>query len=174
MGRVIYYINESSGLPEWSKKELNGLQFNNQAEEIHQRQKDYFENLEVETQGNWFGQLYPYEIFGDYYGQRIVPEILGNPQPFKSDHVVWPRSVDEILADAKRNKVLRDCWASLFFHPYLLNHYLNDGIGDYLGDDRKLRRLVKGLKELDYKFINLDQFIKENQNIENVEIEELK
>jgi uncharacterized protein YdaL len=174
VGRVIYYINESSGLPEWSKKELNGLQFNNQAEEIHQRQKDYFENLEVETQGNWFGQLYPYEIFGDYYGQRIVPEILGNPQPFKSDHVVWPRSVDEILADAKRNKVLRDCWASLFFHPYLLNHYLNDGIGDYLGDDRKLRRLVKGLKELDYKFINLDQFIKENQNIENVEIEELK
>lgn len=166
VGRVIYFVDEYVGLPDWTKSKLQELTFTKNSSNPYQVQKEYFADLKVKTRGDWFGQLYPFEIYRDKYGQKLVPEILGNPQPFRSDHVVWPRSVDQILEDARRNLIIRDCWASLFFHPYLLNSYLNDGIGKFPGDASELRRLIKGLKKLGYEFINLNEFIEKQENVE--------
>lgn len=93
------------------------------------------------------GQFFPYEIHGDVYGQNIIPENLGNVQPELNEQVLRTRSVEEILEDARRNLVLRDSWASVFYHPFLLE-----------GQDPKntdLQRLVRGLKGLGYKFVDL-------------------
>lgn len=165
IGRVIYYLHEASGLPAINFNELSGLWYSATGNERSARRFTYFSDLQVEYRGNWHGQLFPYEIYGDYYGQRVLPEILGNPQPFVSSHVVRPRSVDDILADARRNLVLRDVWASMFFHPYLLNSGENDGIGEYPGDSRELQRLIRGIKEMGYQFIDAEDFVDQHQGI---------
>ncbi len=174
IGRVIYFVDQPAELPQWNDEELQTLRFSYKAEDIVARQREYFQDFSTTQKGSWFGQLYPYEIYGDQYGQRILPEMLGNPQPFKSAHVIYPRTIDQIIEDARRNRVIRDAWASVFFHPFLLNNFLHDGIGKFLGDDRELRRLLRELKELGYRFISLDDFIENTKNIKNIEVEELK
>lgn len=126
-----------------------------------QNRRDYFSTLQVKDVPGFkqFGQLYPYEIYGDIYGQRLLPENLGNVQPELNDQVVATRSVDKILADAKRNLVLRDVWASVFYHPFLLDPALNP---ENLGPNKDLDRLVKGIKNLGYNFINLDTYATQN------------
>ncbi len=158
IGRVIYFLNETKGLPESVPQSL-WYRPGSSA----QAREDFFSKLQVQTNGQWFGQLYPYEIYGDVYGQRLLPENLGNPQPFKSEHVWYPRTIDQILEDARRNRVLRDVWASAFIHPYLLTSGTHDGIGHFPGDPEKLRKLVHGLRDLGYEFIDADQFARDNQ-----------
>lgn len=166
VGRVIYFLNK--------KTNSNGTNKNIQYKasntaEMKKLRYDSLKDLNVETRGEWFGQLYPYEIYGDVYGQKLIPESLGNPQPFKSEHVWYPRSIDSIIEDAKRNLVIRDSWASLFFHSYLLTDLYESGVGEYPGDIRPLRKLIQSLKQLGYKFINLDQFIKNKKHIQKVQ-----
>lgn len=167
IGRVIYYLNEMQGLDNLPFAQGNGI-IHLPGKEGQSFRENHFKDLRVSTKGNWFGQLFPYEIYGDVYGQRLIPEILGNPQPFTSDHVWYPRSLKQILSDAKRNLVLRDCWASLFFHPYLLTDLVNDGIGEYPGDTRPLTHLLREIKEMGYQFVSLEKFIKETEHIKNV------
>lgn len=166
IGRAIYFLNEAQGLP--VNTPPSEIQYSAQNGGDSALRYQYYEDLSVETRSEWFGQLYPYEIYGDVYGQRMIPEILGNPQPFTSDHVWYPRSLDQILEDARRNLVIRDSWASLFFHPYILTDLFNGGVGDYPGDTRPLEKLLREIKELGYKFISLDEFAKDTSTIKNV------
>src|SRR5206468_1776900 len=76
----------------------------------------------------------------DVYGQKIVPENLGNVNPFGSA-ITAPRLPADILRAARKNRVLHDAWASAFFHPYLDISYLDE--------------LVSGLKDLGYVFVPL-------------------
>ncbi len=158
IGRAIYFEHTVEGLPAKTNWDTLHYASANSAAE----RNSYFKDLKVKTTGVWSGQLYPYEIYGDYYGQRLLPEILGNPQPFENAHVVQPRTMKEIVADAKRNLVLRDTWASLFFHPYLLTDLYNDGIGAFPGDSAPLVGLIRELKGLGYEFISAQQFIENN------------
>lgn len=160
VGRVIYFESKTEGYTDSGRDLTYDLRLNN----MEQRRQD-FQNIKVTTEGNWNGQLFPYEIYGDMYGQRLFPEILGNPQPFESAHVIYPRTLDEILADAKRNLVLRDTWASMFFHPYLLTNWRGDGLGEYPGDVRPLRKILRGLKDLGYKFVDTKKFVEENKQM---------
>jgi hypothetical protein len=90
--------------------------------------------------GHTAGQFYPYEIEQDVYGQRILPENLGNVEP-----LAWqgypPRLPQDILRAARKNRALRDGWASTFFHPY--------------NDLSYLRELVSGIKALGFTFVPL-------------------
>jgi uncharacterized protein YdaL len=104
------------------------------------------------------GQFFPYEIYNDIYGQRVIPENLGNVQNELNSQVTQVRTVEQILKDAKRNKVLRDSWASVFFHPFLL--------ADQDPSNNDLRNLVTGLKKLGYHFINLNSFVQKNVAIQ--------
>ena len=166
VGRAIYFLDTDTGLGEISSDEQQEkLHLHNRHPEGQAYREDFFKDLQVQVESEWFGQLYPYEIYSDIYGQKLIPEILGNPQPFESDHVWYPRKIDDIIADAKRNRVIRDSWASLFFHPYLLTNLENAGIGEYPGDTRPFVRLIKEIKDLGYEFKPLNDFIEETKDI---------
>ena len=104
-------------------------------------------------QGN--GQLFPFEIYRDIYGQRIIPETLGYVSTTNPQAVGYERNAADMLVDADRNSVIRDYWASFFFHPYLLGVTRGD---EYYIDATLLRQIVVGLKQLGYEFVGLPEF----------------
>lgn len=137
---------------------------------------EFFADLEVETvpDFNQFGQIYPYEIYGNIYSQKIIPENLGNVQPDLNVQVVATRTVDTILEDARRNLVLRDAWASVFYHAFLIqNEYDSNGVEQ----PHDLEKLVIGLKNLGYDFVNLNTYSDSNQTLigkPRIELEEIR
>ena len=108
------------------------------------------------------GQFYPYEIFGDSYGQRIIPENVGNVQSFMNEQVFKVLTVDGMIANMKRNRVLRDSWASFFIHPFTLESHANEGLGAFPGDVREVERLIAATREYGYEFIDLSAWIRDN------------
>lgn len=117
-----------------------------------QSRADYLSKVVASDTANGvsFGQFCPYEIYGNQYGQNLVPENLGNVTP-------GTRNAAAILADAKRNLVLRDIWASMFYHPYLLSGTLNpENANSAVPTD--LENLITGLKTLGYEFVSLKDF----------------
>lgn len=103
-------------------------------------------------------QMFPYEIYRDVYGQRILPETLGYLSYATSEQTAFIRTVDDMLADARRNQVIRDYWASFFYHPYIFASKEDGGIGRFAGDTLELRKLLAGLKLLGFQFTGLSEF----------------
>lgn len=70
------------------------------------------------------GQMYPYVIGKDYYGQRVLPESLGNIE-YKalSDPAAstFDYTAADIVLNARYIHTVRDGFASFFFHPFLLD-----------------------------------------------------
>lgn len=69
------------------------------------------------------GQIFPYVIGRDYYGQRILPENLGNIEYDIS--TIDPTSnynytADDLITNARFALAVRDGFASFFFHPFWL------------------------------------------------------
>lgn len=161
VGRVIYFNHRTRGHKPVPERDLLITSNTDSA-----AREKYFSDLEIalELGSPWSGQIFPYEIYGDVHGQRLLPENLGNSQPFEGNHVLKSRTVDQMIADAKRNLVLRDTWASFFYHPFLLKPYEDGGRGVYPGDATELRRLLRGIKSLGYNFIDLKDFAKRNTN----------
>lgn len=63
------------------------------------------------------GQYFPYPV-NDLYGFFVIPENLGNVEPeWFNNHP--PRFPADILYTAQKNLVVRDGFASFFYHPYL-------------------------------------------------------
>jgi hypothetical protein len=83
------------------------------------------------------GQLFPY-LVRDAYGQTVVPEDLGNvePEPVNGFPTVTP---DEIVARAAKAHVVRDGYASFFFHPFY--------------DPQLLDKVLTGIERLGYRFV---------------------
>lgn len=85
------------------------------------------------------GQFFPFVIPEDYYGQRVIPENLGNLQynrPFQ------PKEF--LVENARYARVVRDGFASFFFHPFLLGDI--DGV-DAFAD---LEFIIDGITALGY------------------------
>ena len=147
IGRITYFPHRASGLPGGSNPNLwfetNGMQ--GQTERIRQLAGAQITLLSPQN----FGQFFPYEIYGDAYGQRVLPENMGYFEEYN------PAAVNHMLAIAKRNRVIRDAWASFFFHPYLLEGQ----------SDSELRRFLQGIRDLGYEFVDLDAFVRERKNI---------
>lgn len=63
-------------------------------------------------------QFFPFVIERDRYGLRVLPENLGNLQYFEfgADEELTSK---EVLENARYQKVVRDGFASFFFHPFL-------------------------------------------------------
>ena len=95
----------------------------------------YFDEHSMEHHAE---QFFPYVIQKDTYGQKVIPENLGclSPVPWFNLPV---RTVDDIVISAKRNLVVRDAWASMYYHPYLGLTYL--------------QQLVPAIKALGYEFV---------------------
>ncbi|MEX5634614.1 DUF2334 domain-containing protein [Parafrankia sp. FMc2] len=83
------------------------------------------------------GQFFPYPVT-DIHGSFVIPENIGNVEPAAFNN--HPARLPADLIDAaRRNLVVRDGYASMFYHPYL-------GV-DYL------RQTVEGVRALGYSFI---------------------
>ena len=84
------------------------------------------------------GQLFPY-VVKDVYGTKVLPENLGDVSPVP--WFIYPaRLPADIVAGAQKNLVVRDGFASFFFHPYL--------------DVSYLQQTVAGLKATGYTFVS--------------------
>ncbi len=84
------------------------------------------------------GQFFPYLIEQDFYGQKILPENLGYVMPTPSDNSPAYLPADIVRA-ARKNLVVRDGWASAYFHPYLDIGYLEE--------------VIQGVKSLGYSYV---------------------
>jgi uncharacterized protein YdaL len=91
--------------------------------------------------GHIAGQFFPYVIQRDIYGQKVMPENLGNIElePWYSYPARFPQ---DLIRAARKNRVVRDAWASAFFHPYL--------------DVSYLREVVEGIKALGYTYVPIN------------------
>jgi uncharacterized protein YdaL len=108
------------------------------------------------------GQFYPYEIYGDFYGQRVVPENVGNAQPYMNDQVLKAATIDDMIEVMRRNSVLRDAWASFFVHPSMLDSTAQGGTARRPGDAGELARLVRAARADGYEFVSLSDWTREN------------
>jgi uncharacterized protein YdaL len=81
-------------------------------------------------------QAFPYDVT-DVYGVRIVPENCGFYSPLVQNAI--PRDVPDLLARAAANLVVRDGFASFFFHPWF--------------SPSVLRAIVTGIQAAGYTFV---------------------
>lgn len=86
------------------------------------------------------GQFFPYPVV-DVYGAFIVPENIGNviPTGFNNNPA---RSPEDLIATAETNLVIRDGYASFFYHPYLGTEMLEE--------------TIDGIEDLGYTFVAPD------------------
>ncbi|HMN22155.1 MAG TPA: DUF2334 domain-containing protein [Ottowia sp.] len=95
----------------------------------------------------WVGQMYPYPIKTDYYGQRVLPESLGNIEydisaidPTSNYNYTW----QDIVTNAQYVKTVRDGYASFFFHPFWLEPDLGTpGFADF-------KKTIDGINNLGF------------------------
>lgn len=84
-----------------------------------------------------FGQFFPYVVH-DVYGEKIIPEDLGNYEDTEENNNP-PRLPADIIANAQADLAVTQGVASFFFHPY---YPLTD-----------LEQIVAGIKGLGYTFV---------------------
>jgi len=95
------------------------------------------------------GQVFPYPIKTDYYGQKVLPESLGNIEydisaidPTSNYNYTW----QDIVTNAQYVKTVRDGYASFFFHPFWLEPQLGTpGMADF-------RRVMTGISNLGFSW----------------------
>jgi uncharacterized protein YdaL len=97
------------------------------------------------------GQFYPYAIGKDYYGQRVLPEDLGN---FEYDLTAFDPTANvvytwqDILTNAQYAMAVRDGFGSFFFHPFLLEPDYNlPALSD-------LQKLVTAMTGMGYTWVS--------------------
>jgi uncharacterized protein YdaL len=88
------------------------------------------------------GQFFPYAVRRDVYGQRVIPENLGNLQ-----YAAPVQSADDLLRNADYAKTVRGGFASFFFHPFFLEGAEADKAM------RDLDRIVTGLQQRGFRFV---------------------
>lgn len=126
----------------------------------------YFKSLKVNypKSAPFIQPFFPFEIYGDSYGQRVIPENVGYITP-KPQLVDYYETVDGMIATVQRNAVLRDVWASFFIHPFLLNTKDRGGMAEYRGDSREIERLLVAIEAAGYQFIDLTTWTKEHMEM---------
>jgi uncharacterized protein YdaL len=85
-----------------------------------------------------FGQFFPYVVH-DAYGEKVIPENLGNYEPTPENNNP-PRTPADIIHSAQLNLAVTQGVASFFFHPIYSVTYL--------------RQIVTGIKALGYTFVS--------------------
>jgi len=163
VGRVIYFpatVQQAQRLPLSLAMDDGGTAANGQ-------RLPWFEDLQVQYPEELLpnGQFFPYEIFGDVYGQRIIPENVGNIQPYLNEQVLRTHTVDDMIRVLRRNRGLRDVWASFFVHPFYLGTRANHGVGRFPGDTKEYERLIEATRACGYEFIDLAEFTRRHRHL---------
>jgi uncharacterized protein YdaL len=84
------------------------------------------------------GQFFPYVVH-DVYGSKVLPENLGSIAP-STWHTYKERLPADVVAAARANLVVRDGFASFYFHPFLPLRYL--------------KRTIAGIQAAGYTFVS--------------------
>ena len=100
------------------------------------------------------GQFFPYIIESDYYGQRVLPENLGNIEydisyidPTSTVVYTW----QDLLLNAQYARIIRDGFASFFFHPFWLEQALHlPGFQDF-------QNVIQGITGLGFQWVDPSQ-----------------
>ena len=107
---------------------------------VYERRLYFDNNLEGGTvdHSKMAGQYFPY-VVKDIYGQKVLPENIGNIETESFNHhpITLP---PELISRAQKNLVVRDGFASFFYHPHL-------GVA-------LLKQTVEGIKGLGYTFVS--------------------
>ena len=111
------------------------------------------QTLNAITPGHDFsvGQFFPYIIQKDYYGQRVIPENLGNVE-YNICNIdpssCLTYSAQDILTNANYALVVRDGFASFFFHPFWLEPDLGTpGYADF-------QTIITGITNLGFTWVD--------------------
>lgn len=93
------------------------------------------------------GQFFPYVIRQDHYGNKVLPENLGNIQ-YDLDIAAMgggtPQLAADLLAHAANAKVVRDGFASFYFHPFWLSPgFRRPGLQDF-------KAVIEGIEALGF------------------------
>jgi uncharacterized protein YdaL len=98
------------------------------------------------------GMFFPYIISSDHYGQRVMPENLGNIEydishidPTSNINYTW----EDILLNADKGLIVRDGFGSFFFHPF----WIEDELA-YLNGFQHFQNLVNGMTALGYTWVS--------------------
>src|SRR5581483_1254812 len=92
----------------------------------------------------FISQFFPYTIYRDHYGQFVWPENLGFvPLPGSNWGLAAP---DDISSSLPLAAVVRDGWASLYWHPILAAQKR---------ETRKLERLIEEIQSHGFEFVSL-------------------
>ncbi len=161
MGRLLYQpflATQKTKLPQ-------NMRFSRPSSEFEGVRDSFFTDLNVEMgkDSPLSEQFFPYEIYGDATGSRVIPENIGYLTPKKN--VPGSLLVDNMLQRLKRNRVLRDYWGSFFLHPYLSNSVANGGIGAFEGDTREIERFFSEAQKMGYRFISAKEWVKDKGNL---------
>jgi uncharacterized protein YdaL len=97
------------------------------------------------------GQFFPYLIRTDHYGNEVLPENLGNIEydlgPIDPSSN-YNYTADDILLNAANAKVVRNGFASFFFHPFWLEPELGmPGFADF-------KKVIEGITALGFTWVD--------------------
>lgn len=134
--------------------------FNCKDKACRKERADKLRQLQLDVDYNSFGgQILPYRVFKDSYGQAIIPETLGMVDyMFYNDNTWRPvGSPETVLRYAKKLRAVRGAFASFFWHPDVMNPKLDyyvrhPGHFDTQGGKHTLIKIIEGLKALGYSF----------------------
>jgi uncharacterized protein YdaL len=93
---------------------------------------------------HFVGQFFPYEVT-DVYGWHVLPENLGYFTP-GGHHREPARLAADLIHNAKVNRIVRDGFASFYFHTYY--------------DAQILNGIVKGIKQAGYVFVSAQELVR--------------
>lgn len=94
------------------------------------------------TSINMLGQFFPYPIYNDYYGYKVVPENIGYYQPAPLAGY-RPLQAEDLIRHAEKALIVRDGYASFFYHPNL--------------GTNGLREIIDGIRSLGYTFTSAEK-----------------
>jgi uncharacterized protein YdaL len=88
-------------------------------------------------------QFFPYTIYKDHYGQYVWPENLGFvPIPGSE----WGDDrTEDIAQSAHLERVIRDSWASFFWHPLLIHTP---------GEKERLEAMIDSIRADGFEFVS--------------------
>lgn len=105
------------------------------------------------------GQFFPYIIEKDYYGQRVLPENLGNIEynisqidPFSDVVYTWK----DIVLNAQYAQLVRDGFASFFFHPFWAESGIVDVNGNPVQGLQDFQSTIKGISGFGFTWVGAD------------------
>jgi uncharacterized protein YdaL len=105
------------------------------------------------------GMFFPYVIHNDSYGRLVIPENLGNIE-YDISHVDPSSNIvytwKDIVENAKDAWVVRDGFASFFFHPF----WIDPGF-ESLNAFEDFKRTIEGISQQGYHWIDGRELVSE-------------